>query len=429
MKETIRNYLQRYYTLGVFLLPVAIFALIAYGFVLASAVDIPFCDEWFVMEELPAKPSLGYFFAPHNEHCIVFTRVMYAALHRCGLWNVPLHLMLNYLQYLAMIAMLVVVYRPWFDKKPYLALLLLPMFSCLLRDNLMWPFMVQMTQMIFFALVGIYFGFLRRDTPGDFACFAGALICSALSMSFTFAAAILGCFIVAKFYFRADSDRRQRIGASAAAAAVAAVIALMLLREPRGAFDGMLLPWDRHFYEILLDHFGRGVPKYLAPVFVTAVVGFGFFAGLLVLSPQRQKNRSFQAVTALTLAVLGTTFLIFVKRGGIGYRHLESIFIILPGLAIIFSEIPWKWPRRIIYWGFLALQLLYWPPRLELRENFNKWKMERLADKRCFDAFLQSGDLRNLDGIIFSAKPTHKPKMPPILAGEWQFVKHKGELK
>ncbi len=386
-----------------------------------SAVNVPFSDEWYVMADMPADWSSSWIFSAHNEHRIVFTKFFMQLQYHLNHWYIPLNIYLNYVLYLGMLAWMYCLYRPSFRKYPFLALLLLPMFSLLLRDNRLWPFMNQMTFMLFWSAMAVYFGFLRRDRWLDIALFTVCLILGIYSMSFTYAAGILAVYAWVKFYFNRDNPG-QWLRHLVPVLAVGGVMVFSLFNNA-SVTEGVTMPWQAQFWEVMFDHLGRGIPRFLVPVFVFAVLGFIGLTVLTALDPRNLKERHFQAVCALAAASILSAAAIFMKRGGIGYRHMEVILIVIPAIAVILMHIRWKWLRIPICTAFILLQLAYWPPRMYLANHYRVWQEKRLQESNDFKVYVKTRDPKYLENIIFSYKPGEHPDMDKILEKDWSFSK------
>ncbi len=384
-----------------------------------SAVNIPFSDEWYVMADMPEHWSTAWLFSPHNEHRIIFTKFFMQMQYHLNSWNVALNICLNYVLFLIMLAGVYLLYRPSFKKYPWLALLMLPMFSILLRDNRLWPFVNSMTFTILWSVLAIYFGFLRKDSFRDLLLFTVFLILGIYSMSFTYAVGILAVFLWSKCYFNRGSPKQWL---RYLWPVLAVIFAIIMVWPETGAMEKAMLPWQTQFWEIMFDHMGRGVPRLLIPVFVLGVLAFTGLAILTALDPRNLKDRHFQAVCALAAASIFTAAVIFVKRGGIGYRHMEVILVLIPAIAIILMHIRWKWLMISVTAAYILLQVAYWPPRMLLAGHYREWRDKRLQESRDFQKYLQTGEKRHLENIIFSYVPGEYPDMEKVLEKTWSFT-------
>src|SRR5262245_61176799 len=62
------------------------------------AVDVPWCDEWFLFEQrgFPQQMSLQWALSPWNEHRIPFTKLEIWLLFQIDGWNLTTNLVVNF---------------------------------------------------------------------------------------------------------------------------------------------------------------------------------------------------------------------------------------------------------------------------------------------------------------------------------------------
>jgi len=365
------------------------------------ANDIPYWDEWYRIGTMPDSLDLSWVTERHNEHMIIFQNLFIFFSYKVSGFNIYFNLIANLITYVALVlALIFLLYRPFMKEKPYLILLLLPMFSRLMRDNLTWPFMLQMHQMILFSILAIYFGFRRKDTIVDL--FAFVIFCGLgiFSMSFTYATGILFVFAITKFIKYLHSPRQMLYCVSAGIFIAIMILIAIPFSEQSTNAQAILLPWQKEFWNIMRNHLGRGIPNFIIPFFLGGIfVAIGATVKI-ILEKDNLKNPDFQAVTALLAAVLLSFTAIFIKRHGIGYRHLPAFFVIIPGIAVILDRINGKWLRRTVFWGFLFVQVLYWPRMMFISAHYKCWHDERTKEKRAYEKFVLEGDRNALRIII-----------------------------
>ncbi|MGZ3806401.1 MAG: hypothetical protein ACXVB4_19475, partial [Pseudobdellovibrionaceae bacterium] len=151
-----------------------------------TSVNVPAGDEWESLNAgaLPQGFTLKYLFAFHNEHRIVFTKMLTYIFFYLTNWNLSYHIIFNYTLYVSL-----VLFFMYFQKKHIFkaskGIWVLPFFltSPLLIDNHNWAIQSCFHFCVLFGVLGIFFA-TREQIRSVHFWMAGILgLCSMYSLA------------------------------------------------------------------------------------------------------------------------------------------------------------------------------------------------------------------------------------------------------
>jgi hypothetical protein len=317
--------------------------------IVSNAVNLPYMDEWETLAPGALGPVLdwAWILRPHNEHRIVFTKILTWSLYKTTGWHHIANLVLNFFIYLAELGAFVWMLRaiaPQASRKERPFLSATEFFWCLLGlsglawENHSWGFQSQFHFFLLFYFVAMATA-VRRDhwlwVSGIAAVasawsFSSGVICAA-----TVATLIAGRAMAGLVAWRKASIQIVIIGSG-----------LALWRsgfEKNAAHPEFNWPWSKAFWTHNLTMLGSGwaMPANLkmvaaAGVLALLVLHFGMSTWQLVTN-----NRKKQATALLELGVAGAGLVAVaavtsIARGGLGVeqansaRYTEFTFFILP---------------------------------------------------------------------------------------------------
>ena len=165
-------------------------------FIANSSVNIPYWDEWVTITKILSDFSLENIIAFHNEHRIVFTKLLLYASYYLNDLNIVYLIIINYFLYIIAIFILYIIVKKIATDIPYLPLFFIPLFSPLLAESFMWSFLNQFTFTIIFGLLAVYFGFIKKRNNLNTIIMTLFLLLSTLSISFVFPFGIMVAYII-----------------------------------------------------------------------------------------------------------------------------------------------------------------------------------------------------------------------------------------
>lgn len=197
--------------------------------VFSFAVDVPFYDHWdfvpFLSRSFEGELSFGDFWAQHNEHRLIFPRLIMLALARASAWNVGYEIaasvafaaatLLLLLRRLAMTGREAGLSLRWLI--PVVSLIV---FSVGQWENWLWGWQVQIFINVWAAVAGVYVLTAGSLSPLRLAGGAGLGVVATYSFGSGAAFWVAGAFVVHSVI----EDRRRRWKYLAAWSAVTAAV-------------------------------------------------------------------------------------------------------------------------------------------------------------------------------------------------------------
>lgn len=381
------------------------------------AVDIPFVDEWFMLEGLSAGLSAQWLFAQHNEHRIVTTKLLIWALYQLNDWNLITHQLLNFILY-----GLLLIFIVWFAKKTVPPLPAWAMFGFLIFllspinfENHSWGFQSQIYFALLFFLAAVYFLFCEAQKP------TSLLIGTAMAVlaMYSFAGGLVACLVLLAVFclfklMRAfsvadrEARRRELIQLGLVLALKVGALALWFVDyhkveyHPPLALPHTLLFW-RYFLNMVSWGFG----------FEDIAARWGAVCLLIILVPvagaiwknwrrRQQLPSSAWAVFVVIFALLGALAAITMGRAGSNLLLVEgkrSGFAEFGMMLIPFTVLAWsiflrdrpklKAPLVAGLWLFCFLG--FWNNWSWFDPYYSGRAQERMASLECVKRYYEQG--------------------------------------
>lgn len=320
------------------------------------AVNVPYWDEWDVGWGWETNGVLSWLFKPHNEHQIVFTKILMLLSSWLDQSNFAHLVYLGFFLYLGYVALIYLVGKQFLSPKQnvFLVLMVCMQLSCLPHENLQWAFQSQYHFVMLFFVAGAWALFAK-----DRILLGGVLlVCAIFSLScgVVQALVVLMVFCARELWFgfrdRAAWGRVVSLGAL-----VGVGILGFKLGYHRPDFHGeMVWPVEWRFYDFFLNLLSLGFGVH------TRAWGWALLCAPVLVVPQvlayrrlRDKNDSGWLLLALTLATLAVLATIAMARADYPvnlskvsrYAELASLLgpLSLFGWARVFRDQPQLLPR------------------------------------------------------------------------------------
>lgn len=336
--------------------------LINFIFILKGTINIPYWDEWEMVDHL-GKFDLSWLFAYHNEHRIVFTKLLTLILAKINGWNLYTNVAINYILLIITAGFLYKIIKPAANNLATLPLYFLPIFSTLNCENLARPFQSQFHFMILFGLIAVIFGFLKENNVKNQLIFSFFLICSMFSMSFTFAAGIIIVYI-----FKEIMERKSVFSKT--------LLPFLIFVSALGAFFigsqqqlqnyGYRTPWHITFWKFFTNLFSVSTLGTIHAITLQMAITFVlvFLSLSIIFKKENIKNKNIQALLAIFAASCVSLAAITLGRAQFGIvvslRHTEIGLILIPIIATLFYSQKIKNGKNLflIYTLFLIIGFL-----------------------------------------------------------------------
>lgn len=337
-----------------------------FAVIIFFTVDAPFWDEWqfFAPDALPAGFSLRYIFAPHNEHRIFGTKLLYWALYKLGGLDFTLVVQVSYALYgLTIVALIRVLQRSTPRQTFPLVLWFTPFLSSPLNyENLVWGLQSCFHLFALFFVVAVGLLFEERQRWGACALGAAAAACA----TYSFASGVVCTLVLGAMYagfkllrVRSAPDRARELAQGGLVLGViAAADGLWLATfEAAGHHGAMSVPTSSAFWLHYANVVGLGFGiRTHAPGLGLLVLGTVIV--LLVVFARGVKRRAVPqnhafVLLTLALAMLGAQASISLGRGSFGaeqgksLRYAEYGLLMLPVLGAMLAWLS-EQSRRLL---------------------------------------------------------------------------------
>ena len=345
----------------------AISAIFCFYQIYQNAVDVLFYDEWLCLAPLEDF-TLANLFSKHNEHRIVFTKLISVLFYRISDLNIRYNILFNYFIYLAMVSSLILLCRHRLKSFAWYPLFFLPFFSDFLTVNLIWAFQNQFHFMILFAQLAVYFGFFRPQTLINISLFTFFSLCSIYSMSPVLIAGILFIYLLRQGYlYYTKKETRKEILISALCACLFIFTGIILfLGTPDCVSETIpiasLLYWLLFIraYVLAFCMSINGATLFTIGTIPLALLYClpAFQCARIICQGKLYRFRDAWAFAALLAAGGVAVAALVYARGGTEERHFEVLLSIIPISACILSyPTGMRW-NRIARYCLLAGTLL-----------------------------------------------------------------------
>lgn len=337
------------------ILLVALFAF-HFGIVWATAVDVPVYDEWTAIEagspsvELDLQQLNGW----HNEHRIVPTRLLTWALYRINGWDIRFNILLNFLLYGVVIAVVVAATRSWTPHQPAWVNIAFVVFllSPISWENHSWAFESQFHFAILFLLLASVA--LIREPPHPSVTVAG---CAALwAAAFSFSGGLVGALVlvpvigVARVQAIRKAGESDSVRAYARTAGFMVVLIIPLLLwfvgfPAVGNTIARTLPSSALFWAHWANLVGLGF-GFDSPSVVTSLISATAVllpVAALLASAEQRRNSHVVAAVGLVVAVLAVLAATSFGRASLGVGQAKSSrYAEIAGLLLPLSAVTWS---------------------------------------------------------------------------------------
>lgn len=166
-------------------------------------INVPYWDEWGLVYDFPRHFDLNCFLKFHNEHRIVFTRLLSWCLYQYNHWNICEGIVLSFYVYLAAFFLFLFYFRNTFRRLPFLMVSLLSFFfTSFAWCNMLNSFQNTFHWMLLWGILAVIFGFPRKSSFLKDALFCVCCIFCICSMSPVFALPLILVKLGKSFYFR-----------------------------------------------------------------------------------------------------------------------------------------------------------------------------------------------------------------------------------
>ena len=394
---------------------IAILAVLHLTAIIASAVNLPFMDEWEMLRigALGDKLDWAWVFRPHNEHRIVFTKILTWLMLKLTAWHHIAMLVLNFglylLSLLAFVSVLQKANCPTTGAGPsvWAALGL----SALSWENHSWGFQSQ----FHFFLLFYFAALLLVIRGGRWAWLAGPL---AVASAFSFSSGILCAAAVAGLMTArcALGYSRWRSVLPQVALIALGITLWMSGFEKNPGHPAFIWPWDGPvFWAHFLTMIGTGwaLPSQARIPMVSLVLTFIIVHYIMIFFGNFRKNRTEIAKSIreslLTLAfcaagLLATGAVTSLARGEMGVQQAESsrytefTYFLLPLVWVSFSLTPLgsgaglarflnRRQATILKWGCGILIVAAFAPWFSFGRAYKWHKKEMTAGRACVAQF------------------------------------------
>lgn len=262
-------------------------------YVTRYAVDLPYWDEWEALRPGALSPSFNpaWIVSPHNEHRIVPTRMLTWTLYKLDGWNIAHQIAINYVIYLALVALVMAVGCRLARVPPTIAAAFaLFLLSTTAWQNHSWGFQ---SQFHFFLLFGLGAVLCWFGAAATWRSRAGGAACAVLA-AYSLSAGVPMAMVIATSYAAWSLWRwrvlRQSNGASTAwdlcAAAVVGVFIVLWLvgyaQHPTSA-TRLTMPWHHGFWQFLTNGISSGIGLRTSSILPGGVILLAWAAASVVV--------------------------------------------------------------------------------------------------------------------------------------------------
>lgn len=334
-----------------------LFTAIIFNFItiLKSSVNIPFMDEWSLIPYL-GKFDIGWLFNFHNEHRIVFTKLVIFLLYKLNGWNIYTGIVIDYLLFFITTVVLYKIIKPICKDFAMFPLFFLPLYSVFNQENLTILFQSQFHFMILFGLLAVIFGFLRKRCLLNNILFALFLNYSIYSMNFAFATGIMIVYIIKELLH----GENKFINLFVPLALFLPALMYFFVGFPQSTT--LIYPWRRLFriyYSnlLILGITGKQYPLIIEKAMTIILTIYVAIKGLF--NKENKNNNVLQAIFAVFIA--SSCSIAAISSGRANYqlivpaRHIEIVTVIIPLLLSLFYFDKIKNGRKWFFIYFLVL--------------------------------------------------------------------------
>lgn len=342
---------ESFYTWVVFL------ALLFQGIIIfITSVNVPQGDEWEMLRAngFPDGFDLKYIFAFHNEHRIVFTKLINYLFFIITGWNLKYQIIFNYGVFCALVGFLY-LYQKKHIPSARKGIWILPFFlaSPLLVDNHNWGFQSCFHFFLLFGLLGMMYATQKELKRG--ICWLAAIF--ALFSLYSLAAGMFFCiviFLVLAYRILTERENILNLKVPALGLILGGIGYWFVGYQSPGGHPAWVLPTEWGFWKFFGNLISLGF-GYKTPSLVIAFLSLGVV--ILVMSLRLRKAFSFNTpyvsfALFSSLAVLGALSSIALSRAGYGIGQAKTSRYSEIGILLAFFIAWLLWDLSYQYRSF-----------------------------------------------------------------------------
>jgi hypothetical protein len=398
------------------------FIYVAHGFFLSkNLIDAPWGDEWeyFAPYYQDQLYSLKWFFSFHNEHRIVFSKIVFSLFDHFGALNFKWMAMFSYGLYGFL---LVVVYRAGLIigvQKIVLAPFMVFFVSSASLDNFYWAFQNCFRWVFLFFFCALVVFDPRRFTRSlltlALLLFSIFSLSNGVTLAFGFAVALIGYLLL---------KNRNSLGAASVKNIISeernslvlllgllAGVLLWIVGYPEASSESVPYTWPTQ-WRFWQHYFGTfswlfGIQKVNDGITLLAVVVL-LFVSRVFIDTLLKKNKttestkstgsaeltdafdlsSFKALSwalgiAFSVAVISLGRASYGGGQGKANRYAEIIVMFVPVVLWAIQKVKRDRGRRSAFWGLWLLCLLGYAKHFRFDVKYREMAQTRLEDREC----------------------------------------------
>ena len=351
----------------------ATFVIINLVFIINSAVNIPYWDEWAIVNDLP-NISLTRLFTPHNEHLIVTTKLYVYLQYAINDLNFKHMMIINYFFFIGMALSLYLIIKNYTKDIAFTPLLFIPLFSPSLISGYLFAFLISLTLMTTFGLLAIYFGFIRERNNRNTVIMIIFMTLSAISTSYSFPTGVMIAYILKEIIYISKPQNQHRVY-EIARVVITFIIFIFTVLMPFYIFQNNEINTVISPLILFINHFMKSV------LFVSTLIGSGnlfisiplvMFASIpifvFIINGDVFKDKYLQACYAIIICtiinVAGVSLIRGTMESGISTRHTIFTQIATPILTILFIKLYRKYQNKLtrvitfIYLSIISISVI-----------------------------------------------------------------------
>ena len=351
----------------------ATFVIINLVFIINSAVNIPYWDEWEIVNDLP-NISLTRLFTPHNEHLIVTTKLYVYLQYAINDLNFKYMIIINYFFFIGMALSLYLIIKNYTKDIAFTPLLFIPLFSPSLISGYLFAFLISLTLMTTFGLLAIYFGFIRERNNRNTVIMIIFMTLSAISTSYSFPTGVMIAYILKEIIYISKPQNQHRVY-EIARVVITFIIFIFTVLMPFYIFQNNEINTVISPLILFINHFMKSV------LFVSTLIGSGnlfisiplvMFASIpifvFIINGDVFKDKYLQACYAIIICtiinVAGVSLIRGTMESGISTRHTIFTQIATPILTILFIKLYRKYQNKLtrvitfIYLSIISISVI-----------------------------------------------------------------------
>lgn len=317
-------------------------------FICVYAVDLPYWDEWDFLKPsaLSADLSLRWLFEFHNEHRIVFTKLIAWVLLRIDGWNIAHQQILNYLIFGGLLTIVVYIKKIaiGFSRFSLFPAFLIFLLSPIAFKNHSWGFENQFHFVLIFSFLSAAYAFAPGFNPKNLILFWIFAIFSLYSFSagVLFTLIYLICFLIfmSSDSFKNGFDKKRLIYSISTFFVLTGALFSWFKGYSYPSWHPLLV-WPRtmkfwnFFLNLISFGFGYQSVNYLIGLVCLFII-FMPILGLLL----NKVTRCTCLIISVNLAILAALAAITMGRAGFGIswskndQYSEVAFMLIPYTAL-----------------------------------------------------------------------------------------------